>query len=1253
MNIKPSSSFVRASHWALYFLAALASVLLVSLISPLHIHLNLNFFYLSHTILETGSILIAIMVFVVGWFRLEEQKTVRSTVLTSAFLGLGLMEMAHLATFDGTFAQAISNAEAISNNFKFGALSFAALGLLGYAFLPKHMVNRSRANIVRGLFALGSVVIIILILQSTGAPSATFVDDVGPSTAQKRFEIGIGLLYVIAGLTLFRRSMHSQNYPMLTIATAALTLAMSLILFSNYYHENDLNSVMGHLFKLAAYILFFRALVLKNIEQPFYEIRDLKQRFESMLDALPDLVFEISREGCIHDYHSNPNINSLLASPQQFIGHNMGEFLPTEAMRVCLTALQESSETGKSYGHQYSLILPDGEHHFEISAAVLNNSKADDRFLMIVRDITMRQSLTKRLEALLILSEQSEALNEHEIAQLGLDTLERLTSSKVSFLHLLHQDEVQIELFAWGSETEALYCTADQELHYPVDKAGIWADCVKTREPVIVNDYATAPNRKGLPEGHSELERFLSVPIFEGDRIGMIIGVGNSDFMYNENSVNTVELFGSELFQILQRRRAQNESEKNRLLLTSALENLPVGVAITKLGEPLQFEYYNQQFPELYGIDPSLMTSFESFWNAAIEDPTLRQQMYERMGEDYIKSDSGRVRWERVPIRKNGEIQRYLTIQTTAVADTNLSVTLVEDVTETMLKEEEIRIAATAFSSQEGILITDADLKILRVNDAFERSSGYGAAELIGKTPAFLQSGQQDTDFYKSMWEHINQNGVWRGEIKNKSKNGDITPFSLTISAVKNSLGIITHFVADYIDLSDIKTAQETISRLSYFDTLTGLPNREHLKSLLTEKRSNSNTTDDFIGALMIDLDNFKTINETLGHEYGDLLLLQVAQRLQTNLRLGDQIARYGGDEFVVLLAHLGNSAEPASLKAQLIAQSIINTLEGTYVIEGKSYFSTASIGATLYRAGSPDPQNVFKQLDIALSSAKSDGNNQIRFFDPAWQETVSKRARLLEELRQAITQHQLELHYQPQLNGQNEIIGAEALIRWNHPSRGLLPPSEFLPIAQESHLMIKIGDEVLRMGLEQLHAWQTQSEFRLLQLSLNITADQFYEERFEKNLLALLAQYAITPGSLMLEFTESMLLGGVEEAKDKIVRLNEAEIEFAIDDFGTGYSSLSYLSTLPMDLLKIDQSFVRNIGVVETDAQIVSAIIEMAHTLKLGVIAEGVETQEQLEYLKAEGCELFQGYLFSKPLPIDAFNQLFIATRKSSKLDE
>jgi diguanylate cyclase (GGDEF)-like protein/PAS domain S-box-containing protein len=563
---------------------------------------------------------------------------------------------------------------------------------------------------------------------------------------------------------------------------------------------------------------------------------------------------------------------------------------------------------------------------------------------------------------------------------------------------------------------------------------------------------------------------------------------------------------------------------------------------------------------------------------------------------------------------------------------------LARDITERRNADAELRIAATAFLSQESILITDTDLRILRVNAAFERDTGYTQAEVKGRTPRTLSSGEHDAKFYRQMWDAIKATGHWHGEIRNRRKNGEVYPQSLTITAVSNLAGEVTHYVGDYIDKSAIKKAEEEINKLSNFDPLTGLANRRRLLSLLEQNVARSVELNHFGALLMIDLDEFKNINNTLGHQAGDALLIEVAERLQRLVPSQGIVARYGGDEFVLMLAALGKNAAEAAHKVQEVAQAILTELEGNYHLQASQYYSSCSIGVTLFGDGSADTAELIKQMDIALFQAKSDGGNDIRFFDPAWQTAVGERALLLVELREAIRQHQFELYYQPQWDVDGVVVGAEALVRWNHPVRGVIAPLEFIPFAEKNGLILALNHEVLELGLARIKAWQQLPQCQNLKLSINLVAEQFYEDSFAKTLISRLQELAIDPRLLMFEFTESTLMDNLELAKLNMHKLNETGVQFAIDDFGTGYSSLTYLSQLPLNLLKIDQSFVRNIHLKGKDAAIVRTIINMALTLDMEVIAEGVETESQRDFLFNNGCTLYQGYLLGRPVPASQF---------------
>ncbi|MCX7167023.1 MAG: EAL domain-containing protein [Rhodocyclales bacterium] len=562
------------------------------------------------------------------------------------------------------------------------------------------------------------------------------------------------------------------------------------------------------------------------------------------------------------------------------------------------------------------------------------------------------------------------------------------------------------------------------------------------------------------------------------------------------------------------------------------------------------------------------------------------------------------------------------------------------DVTERKQTEADLRIAAAAFESQEAMVITDTAAVILRVNKAYSESTGYTAEELVGQTPRLLRSDRHDADFYRSMWETINSTGGWQGEIWNRHKNGEEHQKWLTISAVKNVAGTVTNYIGTHSDITERKMAEQRINELAFFDQLTGLPNRTLLLDRLKQTRAASSRNNSRGAVLFIDLDNFKTVNDTLGHDMGDLLLKQAAQRLTLCVRTGDTVARLGGDEFVVMLANLSTNQMEAATSIETVAEKIVATLGQIYRLDNVTVHGTASIGITLFSGQLATIDDLMKQADLAMYKAKEAGRNTFRFFDPAMEVAVKARAALEEDLRQALEQKQFLLHYQPQVAGEGQLTGAEVLVRWQHPQRGMVSPAEFIPLAEETGLILPLGNWVLETACTQLALWATQAQLAHLTIAVNVSARQFRQPDFVDQVLRALKNTGANPRRLKLELTESLLVQNVEEIIEKMSALKADGVGFSLDDFGTGYSSLSYLKRLPLDQLKIDQSFVRDVLTDPNDAAIARTVVALANSLGLGVIAEGVETEAQQVFLARSGCHAYQGYLFSKPLPLRAFEQ-------------
>jgi len=560
--------------------------------------------------------------------------------------------------------------------------------------------------------------------------------------------------------------------------------------------------------------------------------------------------------------------------------------------------------------------------------------------------------------------------------------------------------------------------------------------------------------------------------------------------------------------------------------------------------------------------------------------------------------------------------------------------------------DEKLNIAAVAFESQNGMVITDARNTILKVNRAFTECTGYAAEEVIGKSPRILNSGRHDANFFASMWENINRAGGWEGEIWNRRKNGEIYPEHISITAVKDLSGIITHYFASFADISKRKTAEEAIKNLAFYDALTGLPNRRLLLDRLKHTLASSARNEQEGALLFIDLDNFKTLNDTLGHDKGDLLLQQVAQRLESSVRKGDTVARLGGDEFVVMLEDLSGYVLEAAEQTKIVCNKIFYVLNQPYHFAAHEYRGTVSIGATLFNGHQQSREELLKQADIAMYQAKKDGRNTLRFFDQQMQDAINIRAKLESELQRAFDEQQFQLYYQIQVDASHHPIGAEALIRWIHPERGMVSPAQFIPLAEETGAILPIGKWVLDTACAQLRVWQQDRLTRDLVLAINVSAKQFREADFVAQVQSAVQRHAIAPQQLKLELTESLLLESIEAMIATMVALKEIGVRFSLDDFGTGYSSLQYLKRLPLDQLKIDQSFVRDLVSDSSDRAIVRTIIAMARGLNMDVIAEGVETEAQRQLLLNKGCTHFQGYLYSAPVPIEQFDRLLEQSR-------
>jgi diguanylate cyclase (GGDEF)-like protein/PAS domain S-box-containing protein len=563
---------------------------------------------------------------------------------------------------------------------------------------------------------------------------------------------------------------------------------------------------------------------------------------------------------------------------------------------------------------------------------------------------------------------------------------------------------------------------------------------------------------------------------------------------------------------------------------------------------------------------------------------------------------------------------------------------IARDISQSKKTEEALRIAAIAFESQEGMYITNTTWEVLRINKAFTDILGYSAQEMVGHNLDCLHSNHHDERFFNNMTNSLETAGSWQGEIWDKRKDGQIVPLWLTITTVKDDAQRSTHYVGTFTDISLRKSAEEKIKNLAFYDPLTDLPNRRLLMDRLEQALATCYRHQHKGALLFVDLDNFKTLNDTHGHDKGDLLLQQVAIRLNGCTRTGDTVARLGGDEFVIMLENLSNDPIEAINQAETVGEKIVQSLNQRYKLGLIDHHSTPSIGITLFGETEETIDEPLKRADMAMYQAKAAGRNTIRFFDPKMQEKVTAHVAMEEGLREAIAHDQFVLHYQAQVKNDNELAGVEALVRWCHPDLGTISPTEFIPLAEEAGLILPLGQWVLRTACKQLATWAIQPGFAHLTVAVNVSPRQFYQANFVEQVLEILQTTGANPQRLKLEITESLLISNVEDVIAKMQALKKHGVGFSLDDFGTGYSSLSYLKRLPLDQLKIDQSFVRDILIDQNDAAIAKMVIVLADSLGLNVIAEGVESRAQRDYLAHYGCHYYQGYFYSKPLAIKEF---------------
>ena len=883
----------------------------------------------------------------------------------------------------------------------------------------------------------------------------------------------------------------------------------------------------------------------------------------------------------------------------------------------------------------------------EVSSSMLDA----DNFFVILRDLTERKSAEQKIQRLnrmyLALSDTNQAIvrmdNENELFQMVCKSAVDHGGMKLAWIGQVDESETWVYPAAiYSVETRFL---KKLELSDHIEQ--FYGDgpprvAIVENRPVIVNDIQPISSM----DSDSKQFGWGSVGSFpiqrNGKQYASLTVYHDSVNAFDKEMIDLlVEMSGDISFALdnfdreIQRQHAEKMLLESEQKLSVILDNVPAYIYLKDIYDCYLFA--NQEVLNLWDVSLKdvIGASDDKFFDAEtsrrisendkrvlVNGETIEQEEINTVA----RSGETRTYWSvKIPLRRtDGTIYGLCGIST--------------DITQLKLAEADSRIAAISFESQVGMVITDHQKIVLRVNQAYTKISGYSAQQVVGHPPKLTCPNHHDDSFKNQIWEDVDKYGVWEGETWNRRENDETYSQYLIVNAVNDADDNVTHYVISLTDITESKAAALKIEHLAYFDPLTQLPNRRLLLDRLSHAIKVSARSGQLGALLYLDLDHFKIINDSRGHDVGDLLLKQVAERLLGCVRADDTVARLGGDEYVILLEGLSKVELEAAGQIELVAHKIQDALSNPYVINKHQFNVTASIGLVPFNGQQSSSDEFLKQADIAMYHAKKSGRNAFRFFNPQMQSNINTRVLLEEELRKALVLNQFKLFYQVQVDVNGNVFGAEALIRWEHPKHGMVSPFNFIPLAEETGLILPIGNWVLNEACAQLKQWENDNATKHLSISINVSAKQFHQADFVNQVKSAVEKHQIKPMLLKLELTESMLVDNIENIITLMNGIRKLGVRFELDDFGTGYSSLQYLKRLPLHQLKIDQSFVRDITSDKSDKAIVKTIVKMAQGLGLEVIAEGVETDEQRQLLKKIGCSYYQGYLFGKPVPADVF---------------
>ena len=953
-----------------------------------------------------------------------------------------------------------------------------------------------------------------------------------------------------------------------------------------------------------------------------------ESRLKVLLQSAPVGIFMLVNRVFVE---VNDRLCELLGYPR--------EALLGQTTRLCYVTEEDYLRLGEDI---YPRLARDGSAEIEFRARrgdgriidVLVTCAAVDRtdlaqgVVSTLRDVTALRRDQALVEARLALTTGPATADLDTLLRTALATAERMTGSRIAFFHFIHPDQENLSLQAWSTRTTDQGCqVSDLCRHYPLSQAGVWADCARQGVPVIHNAYQALPHRQGLPQGHVALTRELTVPVKRGDLLAAVMGVGNKPEDYTEADQSVVAAIAAMILDPVEALRADEALRRANARLLEAQRLARLGdwhydVASRKL-------QWSPQVYAILGLDPArdppavataarlIHPDHQPLFQADLARALDAGTAYEHELK-IIRPDGTRCH-----IHHRGHVECDPEGRPSVLFGT------IQDVTERTQTEERLRQAARVFeSTSEGVIITDAQARILAVNQAFTRITGYAEPEVLGKTPQILRSGRHDQGFYAQLWGSLSATGQWHGEIWNRRRNGDVFPEWLTISAVPDQTGQTTHYVAVFSDISQLKRSQERLDFLAHHDALTRLPNRVLLQDRLAHAIRRAQREAGRLVLLFVDLDGFKEVNDTLGHAVGDRVLMVVAERLGERLRAADTLARHGGDEFLILL-----DGDTDATGAATAADACLSVLSEPIAIDANAIHISASIGIALHPTDGADAETLLQSADLAMYRAKERGRGQYQFHAPEMTAAIQEQHALETALRGALARGELAVHYQPQVElADGRLFGIEALARWTHPELGPIPPARFIPIAERIGLISEIGDWVLTQACSQLAAWRA-AGLPVPAMAVNVSIQQLERATLLPAVRRVLEETGVAAGDLELEVTESVIMGDNPRVITALSDLRALGVRLVVDDFGTGSSALGRLNRVPIDRLKVHGSFVREIGRGPREKAIIRAIIGLGRDLGLEVLALGVEREVQRNVLRAVECRYAQGYLFGPPM--------------------